>query len=324
MKPVNLLLYASAIFLMATAIAGAYFYDSESMGAEYPWVPARFLNRTSTGTQWGDLTQFDVRVNCTMNHTASAPVISYRNTQMTEQELRTIAAEIFGMKSPELDSDDPSDISLLQAHKEIRFYKQKIVYGAEVYEEPAVRGNWNETEVRRIADEVIGSLEPYWELPTDAVRRVSSIGPSGWENGDKWITSFSVLYTWSVQGIEVVGSGCSVTVNHRGWLERVAYTKPVVYVTGEQRVTVTPEEALAEFTGGRSINSVLGVPKLRCGTLDDGTVVIDDVRLVYYPIKSDEGDVAEVLVYRIEFRMFEGESTDGEPYLTSVEYEYAN
>ncbi|MCX6648208.1 MAG: hypothetical protein NTV61_02300 [Candidatus Bathyarchaeota archaeon] len=326
MKSINFVVYASVIFLLSITIAGAYFYEPKLQYTMPPWVPAQFLNRTTTLTQWGDLTRYNITIDCDLSsRTTRAPVISYTDAPMTEEQLRTIAADLFGMNAPEKIDDNPPDgIWLKQTHRDIRLNGQRVVYMASALIEPFEIQDWDQAEVRRIADEVIASMEPYWGLPTDAIRRVSFIGPTAWHNSDKWIMEFSVRYVWSVQGIDIVGNGCTVSVSHTGDVVVAIYNEPAVYVVGEQRVTVTEEDAVAHFIKGQGINSVLGVPRMMCIPPETGSVVINDVGLVYYPLRSPDGDVEEVLVYRIEFEMFSGQALGDESVLTAVEYEYAN
>lgn len=325
MNKLNLVVYASAVILLATTVAGVYFQKPQTMEATYRWLPAGFLNRTATQTQWGDLTRFTIKIECGLTgKTTSAPAISYKATPMAEEQLRTIAADVFGMKAPEKIDDNPLDgIWLKQTYEDIGLTGQRVMYMASTSKEPAEIQDWNLAEVRRIADEVIDSLEPYWGIPTDAVRRVSFVGPSAWQNSDKWITEFSTRYTWSVGGIDIVGNGCTVAVTNDGYVVVAVYDKPAVYVVGEQQVTVTPEEALANFTNGQSINRVLGAPRVKCIPPENATVVIKDVSPVYYPLKSPDGEVEEVLVYRIDFEII-SEDSGHVSVLNSLEYEYAN
>ena len=332
MNKLNLVVYASAVLLLATTVAGVYFEKPQTVEVAYTWLPAGFLNRTTTQTQWGDLTGFKLVVSDGFNHTSSAPMITYSESPMTEERLRTIAADVFGMDAPRRDEHPLSDIFLMQGHQHIGDDAGGIWYATSSDRGFAKLEDWNQTEVRRIAEDVIADLEPYWEYPTDAVRRFSFIGPSGWHEEtsltgvviESGITQFSVRYIWSVRGIEVSRNGCDVRVLPDGNVLSAKYRMPAVKIVGEQPVTVTPEDALAAFISGRSINSVIGAPRVMIyPTPVDGTVVANDVRLVFYPLESPEGEIIEALVYRIEFDIlyeFEGIAST----VTAVEYEYAN
>jgi hypothetical protein len=328
----SLVVYASTVFLLATTMAGVYFQKPQAVEVAYTWLPAGFLNRTTTQTQWRDLTGFKLEINCVFNQTSSAPMITYSKSQMTEERLRTIAADVFGMEAPERLEDHPlGGIFLRQEQKNIRGGVGGIWYSVDSDRGFAKLEDWNQTEVRRVAEETISALEPYWESPTDAVRKFTSLGPSGWrsiisltgEVIEEGITEFSVRYLWSVRGVEVSGNGCSVRASPDGKLFSTKYCKPLVQIIGEQPVTVTPEDALATFISGRSINRVIGAPRLKCPTPLNGTVVVNDISLIYYPLESPEGEVVEALVYRIEFDILY--EFDGNPYtISTVEYEYAN
>jgi hypothetical protein len=332
LNKLSLVVYASAVLLLATTVAGVYFQKPQTMEATYRWLPAGFLNRTTTPTQWGDMTGFKLVVSDGFNHTSSAPMITYSESPMTEQRLRTIAADVFGMDAPRRDEHPLSDIFLIQGHQNIRDDAGGIWYSTSPYGGFAKLEDWNQTDVRRIAEDVIADLEPYWEYPTDAVRKLTSLGPSGWHEEtsltgvviESGITEFSVRYLWSVRGIEVSRNGCDVRVLPDGNVLSAKYHMPAVKIVGEQPVTVAPEDALAAFISGRSINSVIGAPRVRIYPIPvDGTVVVNDARLVYYPLESPEGEVIEALVYRIEFDIlyeFEGIASK----VTAVEYEYAN
>lgn len=333
MKPLSLIIYATGVFLLVVALTGAYFRQPRGADViDYPWLPSAFLNRTTTPTQWNDLSSFELEVNCIINKTSSAPMIEYEKTIITEQRLRTIARSVFGMDAPERLEDYPlGGIVLRQGLESIRENSGGIWYYGDSHRGLAKLEDWNQTDVRRVAEYVIADLDPYWEYPTDAVMKSTFIGPTGWSSTtnlagrvvEEGITEFSVRYGWFVRGVEVTRAGCSVCVAYNGDVLTAIYRKPAVRIVAEQQVTVTPEEALATFVAGWSINEILGAPRLKCPTPRNGTVIINDIRLVYYPLESPEGETIEALVYRIEYDIlfeFEGMATS----ITSYEYEYAN
>ncbi len=319
MKLVKLAFYATSAFLLAVAISGAYFYEPLSRPVLPTWLPTDFLTRSTTETQWGDLSGFGLVIDCAVNHTKSAPVINYGRDTITQRQFEDIALNILHVGRTILAGNSGSTI---------RLEGQRLVYLGSRPSEGIPEGEWDPSRVRGAADDLMAKLEPYWAFETDAKMRADEMGPSSEtvsQEGRK-VVEYAVHYRWSVNGIDIERTNCYASMGTDYRVRYLIYGKPSVKVVGEQSVTVTPEQAIRTFVSGRGINDVfdLGLLMVIWPNPSQGTLTIDDIRLVYYPLVSQDGEVAEVLVYKISFTAEYESRFEGRRTVSSVVYEYAN
>ena len=325
MKPLNIIIYASAIFLISTCVVGAINYRPLP-DTIYPNYPERIQNRTLSQSMWGDLNRFNLVVNCTLHQNiTSASVIRYKNIPINLDKAKLIANGLYGMDNPEiLDSTPLFDIVLRQTYRLLSFKGlNKVSYSGDVSFEDIIY-SWDEAKVRRITDEFIEALDPYLDYSTYALRRVSWVGPVHWrsiDDGPEKVVEVGVRYTWSVQGIDIIGDVGNVRINANGDVSSSIMTKPAVWIVGEQQIVATPEDALNSFIKGWSANTALNVPSTRHTVPNNGTMVINGVKPVYYLYKYLVDTPIPILVYQIDATFIpDGE---GEP-LVFTDYQYVS
>jgi hypothetical protein len=323
-KPLNLIIYASAILLISICAVGAINYKPLP-DVIYPNYPDQIKNRTLSPSMWGDLNRFNLVVNCTLHQNiSSAPVISYRSIPITLDEAKLIAKGLYGMDNPEvLDSTPLFDIVLRQTYRLLSFDGlNKVSYYTDVFED--VIHSWDEAEVRRITDGFVEALDPYLSYSTSAVRRASWVGPVHWrsiDGGSEDVIEVGVRYTWSVQGIDIQGDGGNVRVNASGEVSNSIVTKPAVRIVGEQQIVASPEDALNSFVKGWSANTALHIPSTRHTAPNNGTMVINGVRPVYYLYKYLVDSPIPILVYQIDATFIP--DGGGEP-VVFTDYQYVS
>ncbi len=315
--------------IMVSMLAFATFalaFNSVEIQDSTSGVPMEIIFRTNTPSQYGNLTQYKLVINCTLaDKLESAPAISCEYLPITPYAARMLAKDLFGMDSINYEESSTESTYLKQGNQALEFSGlSSITYHLLSYRAPVIE-SWDEAWVRRYTDAFLEGFEPYWGFETDATRRFFWVGAVGWESpGDtEHVIKVEARYVWSVQGIDIVGTESDIRVIADGKIVSAAVTKPVVKIIDQQRVTVTPEQALHNFLDGWDVNSVIGEHRKKPNKPVNGTLVIDSVKPVYYLVEVSDTQRVPVLVYQIHARiLYEGE--EGPDEIDLYDYQYVN
>ncbi len=320
----RVILLVAVILLAFTTLAASLNYlqnQNPSSG-----VPAEITAHTPKPSQYGNLTQYTLVLNCALDDgVESAPAIDYGNVTITLDEARRIARDTFGFDAPSYEESTTNYVYLKQGKEALQFNGlNKITYTLLSYRTP-IFGDWDEAWAARLADEYMDRLDPVWGFETDAVRRLDWVGVASYASpGDtENVTKLEARYVWSVEGIDVVGVEDYVRLKADGVVVNSEATKPRVEITGRQSITVTPEEALQNFIDGWDANSVIGEPEKRPDKPVNGTLIIEGVRPVYYIVKVSDTSRAPLLLYQIHARIVY-EDEEGLKEIDIYDYQYAN
>ena len=329
MKPINTALIIVSVILVTT-IAGSLYISNLSADQTPPIV------RTKTASTYGNLASYTLTFNYTIEKTpASTPILVQTNQPISDSLAEEIAVNVFGMTHAEIiDGGIPGGTWVKDSTKLLQFYGLNTIFYAEDRLNPIVQ-DWDSAEIQEISDKVLDALSDYWKFETAAGLRLVRIGPF-WErtmvseNGtitNVEVKSIGVIYRSSVNGIDIVGNGADFSLEiAEGRVIGVELRMPIVQVTGQQTIDVTPEEAVANFINGWSAAKDLGVASKTGLIPEEGECVIDSVKLVYLAKWSYNtlNEPQMPLLYKITGKLIYTDPIDGSIVTQEfTDYQYA-
>jgi len=316
-------LVAVIVVAFATLALSLNYLQTRDAASE---LPAELASRTIKPSQYGNLTQYELVVNCTLDGGLdSAPVFTYGNVTITLDEARAFARGAFGFDAPNYEESSADSVYLKQGKEALQFDgRNRITYSLLSYRTPTF-GEWNEAWAVGIADDFLDRFEPCWDFDTDAERKLVGVevdayaSPGDTEN----VTKLEVQYIWGVGGVDVLGTEGYVRIKADGAVVKAEAVKPAVTITGRQSVTVTPAQAVQSLIDGWDVNTIIGVPDEKAEKPVNGTLVIEGVEPVYYLAKTPDSRRVPILLYQIHAKIIY-ELEDGIHEIDIYDYQYAN
>ncbi len=260
--------------------------------------------------------RFTIELNCSLPKVPDEMnILHIKASPISEEEFQEIALNVFGFDNVTSIKGNENRMVITSGNKTISYYATDyIVFDDKTYEDKVI--DVNKTQLGRLADDFLRSLDSYWEERTDTdlvLERMEFRDLNRYSQGGELrsLQPQYVAYYHHLNGTPMLALNAEFNLGFAD--KRIVYTQISrlnVANTTEVKITKTPMEAILEAFPKAKIEGGFGVASTALVPVR-GTIIIEEIRLFYFNWSDVLGKSYDLVPhYRIK-ALFVGPDVNG-------------
>ena len=282
----------------------------------YTLLPDNDLSENENPLSEETYSRFTIELNCSLPEVPNKmKILHIAASPLLEEEFQIIATKVFGFDNDTSIQKSKNHMAISSGNKTLSYYATHyIVFNDKTYENKVI--DVNRTQLGRLTDDFLRSLDSYWEKRTDTelvLERMEFHDLNRYSQGGdlRSLQPQYMVYYHHLNGTPVLALNAEFNLGFAD--DRIVYTQISrinVANTTEVEITKTPMEAILEAFPEAKIGGGFGVASTALVPVR-GTIIIEEIRLFHFNWNDGLGKSYDLVPhYRIK-ALFVGPDVNG-------------